>query len=82
MLKSIEDEEFAKDQTRIIGNMYSAAAFNLAKFISYNKSAAKNIPESYRRKNKKDSELLNEELPTEIVLGYICMYQKISFVSN
>ena len=82
MLKSVEDEEFAKDQTRIIGNMYSAAAFNLAKFISYNKSAAKNISESYRRKNKKDSELVNEELPTEIVLGYICMYQKISFVSN
>ena len=78
MLKSVEDEEFAKDQTRIIGNMCSAAGFNLTKFISYNKSAAKNIPESYRRKNKKDSELVNEEL----VLGYICMYQKFSFVSN
>ena len=68
LLKSVEDEEYAKDLIRI-QKMCSAGRFNLTKFISNNKLVLMGIPENHRREGVKDADLVNEELPTERDLG-------------
>ena len=49
LLKSVEDEEYAKDPIRRIQNMCSAGGFNLTKLISSNKSVLMSIPENHNR---------------------------------
>ena len=56
LLKSVEDEEYAKYLTRRVQKMCSAGGFNLTKFISNNKLVLMSIPENL------------EELPTERAL--------------
>ena len=68
LLKSVEDEEYAKDLIRRIRKMCSASGFNLAKFISNNKLVLMSIPENHRREGVKDDDLVNEDLPTERAL--------------
>ena len=65
LLKSVEDEEYAKNLIRRIRKMCSADGFSLTKFISNNKLALMSIPENHRRGSVKDADLVNEELPTE-----------------
>ena len=69
LLKSVEDEEYAKDLTRKIRKMCIAGRFNLTKFISSNKLVLRTIPENHRSEGVKDADLVNEELPTEKALG-------------
>ena len=69
LLKSVEDEEYAKDLIRRIRKMCIAGGFNLTKFISNNKLVLMSIPENHRREGVKDADLVNEELPTERALG-------------
>ena len=69
LLKSVEDEEYAKDLIRRIKKMCSAGGFNLTKFINNNKLVLMSIPENHRREGVKDVDLVNEELPTERILG-------------
>ena len=68
LLKSVEDEEYAKDLIRI-RKMCSAGRFKLTKFISNNKLVLVSIPENHRREGIKDADSVNEELPTESTFG-------------
>ena len=69
LLKSVEEEKYAKDLIRRIQKIGSVSGFNLTKFISNNKLVLMSIPENHRREGVKDADLVNEELPTERVLG-------------
>ena len=68
LLKSVEDEEYAKDLIRI-RKMCSAGRFKLTKFISNNKLVLVSIPENHRREGIKDADSVNEKLPTESTFG-------------
>ena len=65
LLKSVEDEKYAKDLIRRIRKMCSAGGFDLTKFISNSKLVLMSIPENRRREGVKDADLVNEELPPE-----------------
>ena len=60
LLKSVEDEEYAKDLIRRIRKMCSASGFNLMKLFSKNKLVLMSIPENHRREGVKDADLVNE----------------------
>ena len=60
LLKSVEDEEYAKYLIRRIQKMCSVSRFKLTKFISNNKLVPMRIPENYRREGVKDADLVNE----------------------
>ena len=64
-----EDEEYAKDLIKRIPKMCSADGFNLTKFISNNRLVLMSIPENNRREGVKDTDLVQEEFPTERALG-------------
>ena len=68
LLKSVEDEEHAKDLIRI-QKMCSAGGFKLTKLTSNKKLVLMSVPENHRREDVKDADLVNEELSTERALG-------------
>ena len=69
LLKSVEDEEYAKVLIRRVQKTCNAGGFNLTKFISNNKLVLMSIPENHIREGVKDADLLIEELPTKRALG-------------
>ena len=69
LLNLVEGEEYNKYLTGTIEKMYNTGGFNLTKFSSYNKSVPITIPESHGIKSVKYSDLVTEELPTEMALG-------------
>ena len=69
LLNLVEGEEYNKYLTETIEKMYNTGGFYLTKFSSYNESVLITIPESHGIKRVKYSDLVNEELPTEMVLG-------------
>ena len=69
LLKSVEDEEYAKDLMRRIQNMCRAGRFYLTKFSSSRKLVLMSIREKQRREGLKNTDLLNEDLPTERAFG-------------
>ena len=60
LLKSVEDEEYAKYLIRRIQKMCSVSRFKLTKFISNTKLVPMRIPENHRREGVKDANLVKE----------------------
>ena len=79
LLKSVEDEEYAKDLMRRIQNMCSAGGFYLTKFSSNSKLVLMSIREKQRREGLKNNDLLNEDLPTAFGLQWNVAKDQLCF---
>ena len=64
LLKSVKNEEYAKDLIRIIQKMCGAGRLKLMEFVSNSKSVLMSIPKKQRREGVEDVDLANEELST------------------
>ena len=62
--------------------MCAAGGFNLTKFISNKKNVLKSVPDIHSREGVKDTDLVEEELPTERALGISWNVQKDAFCFN
>ena len=82
LLKSVKSEEYAVDLIKRVKEMCAAGGFNLTKFICNRKNVLMSIPDIHRREGVKDTDLVNEDLPTERALGVLWNAEKDTIVSR